>query len=73
MNLNELYHFLFETYEGIGLSIVVCLVICVLLCIIMEHRTRKKFRNRPKTEDSFDLFTEIDDEDEDEDESGRKK
>lgn len=63
MDFDQLYHFVFETYEGIGISILVCLAICTLLAFVMEKRTRKKFRDRPKSEDDFDLFEEIDDED----------
>ena len=62
MDFDAMYHFVFETYEGIGLSIVVFLVVCILLAVILERRTRKKFVDRPKSEDDFDLFEEIDDE-----------
>lgn len=61
MDFDAMYHFVFETYEGIGISIVVFLVVCVLLAVILERRTRKKFVDRPKSEDDFDLFEEIDD------------
>ena len=61
MDFDAMYHFVFETYEGIGLSIVVFLVVCILLAVILERRTRKKFVDRPKSEDDFDLFEEIDD------------
>ena len=62
MDFDQLYHFVFETYEGIGISILVCVVICTLLAFIMERRTRKIYRDRPKSENDFDLFEEIDDE-----------
>ena len=42
MDFDAMYHFVFETYEGIGISIVVFLVVCVLLAVILERRTRKK-------------------------------
>lgn len=61
MDFDAIYHFVFETYEGIGISIVVFLILCVALAAIMERRTRKKFVDRPKSEDDFDLFEEIDD------------
>ena len=61
MDFDQLYHFVFETYEGIGISIAVCLLVCVLLAWVMERRTRKRFVDRPKSEDDFDLFEEIDD------------
>ena len=62
MDFDQIYHFIFETYEGIGISVLVCLVVCVLLAVILERRTRKKFVDRPKSENDFDLFEEIDDE-----------
>ncbi|MDO4400337.1 MAG: hypothetical protein Q4D27_05235 [Coriobacteriia bacterium] len=61
MDFDQLYHFVFETPEGIGISVLVCLVLCVILAVIMERRTRKKFVDRPKSENDFDLFEEIDD------------
>ena len=61
MDFDQLYHFVLETPEGIGISILVCLIVCVILAVIMERRTRKKFVDRPKSEDDFDLFEEIDD------------
>ena len=62
MDFDQIYHFIFETYEGIGVSVLVCLLICVLLAFILERRTRKIYKDRPKSEDDFDLFEEIDDE-----------
>ena len=62
MDFDQLYHFIFETYEGIGISILVCVVIFTLLAFIMERRTRKIYRDRPKSDNDFDLFEEIDDE-----------
>ena len=59
MNIEELYHFLFETMPGIG----GCLVISIIVCFILERKTRKQFKNHEKTEDDWSLF------DDDEDES----
>lgn len=61
MDFDQLYHFVFETYTGIGVSILVVALICVVLAALMERRTRKRFVDRPKSEDDFDLFEEIDD------------
>ena len=58
MDITELYHFLFETPEGVG-----CLVLSLIVCVIMERRTRKRFADRPKGEDDWSIF---DDDDEDE-------
>ena len=56
-----LYHFLFETYAGMGIMIGAGLVISLIACIIMEHRTRKTFVDRPKGNWSF--FDDDDEED----------
>lgn len=63
MDINELYHFLFETYAGIGVLIGAGIIISLLVCIILERKTRKVFKNHEKTEDDWSLF---DDDDEDE-------
>lgn len=60
MDWDGLYHFVFETYQGVGASILVCLVLCVIAAVITERRTRKKFKDRPKGEDDFDLFDDDD-------------
>ena len=46
MDFGQLYHFLFETFEGIGCLIAIGLVISIIACIIMERRTRKRFVSR---------------------------
>ena len=57
MNINELYHFIFETYAGIGILIAIGLVISLLASVILEKRTRAVFRDRPEDEeDEWDLF-----------------
>lgn len=63
MDITELYHFLFETPEGVGCLIGICLVLSLIVCVIMERRTRKRFADRPKGEDDWSIF---DDDDEDE-------
>lgn len=52
MDFAELYHFLFETIEGIGCLIVACLVLTTIIAAILEYRTRKAFKDRgEKNED----------------------
>ena len=63
MNIEELYHFLFETMPGIGILVGGGLVISIIVCFILERKTRKQFKNHEKTEDDWSLF------DDDEDES----
>lgn len=64
MDANELYHFLFETYPGMGLLFLITMVICTLACVIMERRTRRIYKNHEKTEDDWSFFD--DDEEEEE-------
>lgn len=59
MNAGEIYHFLFETYAGIGVLVVSGLVISLILCVVMERKTRKVYKDRgPKTDedDEWSLF-----------------
>ena len=53
MDFAELYHFLFETIEGIGCLIVACLVLTIL-----EYRTRKTFKDRGEKDTDTDFFDE---------------
>ena len=64
MDAGEIYHFLFETYAGIGVLVVAGLVISLILCVVMERKTRKVYKDRgPKTEedDEWSLFDDGDD------------
>lgn len=58
MDLAELYHFLFETYAGMGILFAATLVICLIACVIMERRTRRIYKNHEKTEDDWSFFEE---------------
>lgn len=40
------FHFIFETYTGLGVLIGVCLVLSLVLAFILEHRTRKVYKDR---------------------------
>ncbi len=66
MDFEALYHFLFESFAGIGVLIGAGLVISVIACVIMERRTRKVYKNHEKTADDWSLF---DDDDEEEEEN----
>ncbi len=67
MDADQLYHFLFETFPGIGVLFGITLVLCLIACVLMEHRTRKKYKNHEKTEDDWSFFDDDEDEDEEED------
>ena len=64
MDAGEIYHFLFETYAGVGVLVLAVLIISIILAVILEMRTRKTFRDRgPRTEDDeWSLFDDSDDE-----------
>lgn len=65
MDAGEIYHFLFETYTGIGVMVVAGLIISLILCVVLERKTRRVYQDRgPRTEeDEWSLF---DDEEKDE-------
>lgn len=71
MDLGEIYHFIFETYAGIGVLVGAGLVISLLACVIMERRTRKAFVDREPGEDDWSFFGD-DDEEEEEEEEGKE-
>lgn len=62
MDINELYHFLFETMPGMGVLVGAGIVLSILACIILERKTRKQFKNHAKTEDGWSLFDDDDEE-----------
>lgn len=63
MDFGEVYHFLFETFAGIGCLVGIGIVLSIIACVIMERRTRKKFVSREKEKDDWSFF---DDDEEDE-------
>lgn len=56
MDFGQIYHFLFETFAGIGCLVGIGVVLSIIACIIMERRTRKRFANREKGEDDWSFF-----------------
>lgn len=64
MDFGEIYHFLFETYVGIGVLVGISLVLCVIIAAVLELRTRKTFVDRgPQSEeDEWSLFDDEEDE-----------
>ena len=62
MDINELYHFLFETMPGMGILVGAGIVLSILACIILERKTRMQFKNHAKTEDDWSLFDDDDEE-----------
>lgn len=64
MDFAELYHFLFETYVGIGVLVLSGLILSLIAAVVMEFKTRKTFVDRgPRTdEDEWSFFDEDEDE-----------
>ncbi len=62
MDWEALYHFLFESFAGIGILIGAGIVLSLIACVIMERRTRKTFVDRPKGEDDWSFFDDDDEE-----------
>lgn len=57
MDASEIYHFLFETYAGMGILVGAGIVISIVLCVIFEFRTRKLYRNHEvNEEDEWAIF-----------------
>lgn len=74
MDWDGLYHFLFETYAGVGILVAIVFVVTIICSVIMEYRTRKTFVDRgPRNEDDDDDWSFFDDDDEEEDEEDEKK
>ena len=65
MDIGQIYHFLFETYAGIGCLVGAFLIITLLLAFLLERRTRRIYKDRPLEKD-FSGFE--DDEEDDEEE-----
>lgn len=63
VNFAEIYHFLFETYAGIGVLVLVGLILSFIVSVILERRTKKIYFEHKKTEDDWSLFDDDDDED----------
>lgn len=58
MDFGEIYHFLFETYAGIGVLVGISLVLCVIIAFLLELRTRKTYVDRGERaeDDEWSLF-----------------
>ncbi|NPD31076.1 hypothetical protein HLV37_04265 [Eggerthellaceae bacterium zg-1084] len=64
MDFAAAYHFLFETYAGIGVLVLSGLVLSVITAVVMELRTRRTFVDRgPRAaDDEWSFFDPADDE-----------
>lgn len=63
MDFGAIYHFLFETFTGMGILIAAGILISVIACIIMEWNTRRKFADRGEPEEDDDEWSFFDDDD----------
>lgn len=46
MDLAEIYHFIFETYAGIGCLVGAGIVISIIAAVISERKNARVFRDR---------------------------
>lgn len=67
MDASELYHFLFETYTGIGVLVGTGVVACIIYSFLMEIRTRRIFKSHDKKDLGFNFFDEDDEQEEPDD------
>ena len=72
MDLGEIYHFLFETYWGVGVLVLAGLILSFLVSIILEKRTKNIYYEHQKSEDDWSIFEddeeeEFEDDDDDDD------
>lgn len=74
MDFGQLYHFLFETYAGIGVLLGASLVICVIVAALLELRTRKTYVDRGERpeDDEWSLFSDDEDDDAETDDPASK-
>lgn len=56
IDIGAVYHYLFETYQGIGILVGIGLVLGLIACVIMERRTRKLFKDHEQSEDDWSFF-----------------
>ena len=52
INFDEIYHFLFETVNGVIILMCLSLVICIIACVIMEFRTKRFLKARREMRES---------------------
>ena len=64
IDFDEVFHFLFETYAGVGILILAALVLSILVCAIWERATRKKYVDRGPGDDEWAVF-DVDEDEED--------
>ena len=57
MDFNAIYHFLFESVEGVGVLVIGGMVLSIIAAILFEIRTRRKYRNHEVVEtDEWSTF-----------------
>lgn len=60
VDFDSIYHFLFETFYGVGCLVGIGLLISLLACVILEKKTRAIYKNHEKSEDDWSLFDDDD-------------
>ena len=62
VDINQIYHFFFETFYGVGCLVGLGLLISLIACIVLERKTRAIYKNHEKSDDEWSLFDDDDDE-----------
>ena len=60
VDINQIYHFFFETFYGVGCLVGLGLLISLIACIVLERKTRAIYKNHEKSEDEWSLFDDDD-------------
>lgn len=58
MEINDLYHFLFETYEGVAILVLCGMVLSIIASVIFEIRTKKIYKNYEAQPDEWAIMGE---------------
>lgn len=62
MDFGEIYHFLFETYAGMGCLMGACFIIALVASIFLERGTKRKMaERRANRQDAWSIFGSDDD------------
>lgn len=73
-DVSDLYHFLFETFPGIGILIGAGIVLSLIACVIFEVKTRKLYRNHePEEQDEWSFLDDVEEGMEEQEEKDREQ
>lgn len=56
MDFNAIYHFLFETFQGIGVLVAAGFIISIIACFVLEMKTRRTYQDRGPADDNEEFL-----------------